>query len=111
MTRAFVLSESKELGRAIRGAQAGIAVSILAAHAVFAQQGPARPTECSFESKGPAHVDSIPGVGQVAYAGGGVRIVCPARKITITGDSAERLQDHQQVIGHAVYDEPRLHVT
>jgi hypothetical protein len=68
-------------------------------------------TECSFESSGAFHLDSIPGVGQVAYAGGGVRIVCPARKITITGDSAERVADHHQVIGHAVYDEPRLHVT
>src|SRR6476646_10681636 len=78
---------------------------------VAAQQGAGRPTECSFESNGSARVDSIPGVGQVAYAGGGVRIVCPGRKITITGDSAQRLQDHDQVIGHAVYDEPRLHVT
>lgn len=75
------------------------------------QPSSARPTACNFESNGSLHVDSIPGVGQVAYAGGGVRIVCPARKITITGDSAERLADHDQVIGHAVYDEPRLHVT
>src|SRR5262249_32488174 len=49
--------------------------------------------------------------GNVAYAGGGVKIFCPARKITITGDSAERFRDHDQMIGHAVYDEPRLHVT
>ncbi|HEY4305902.1 MAG TPA: hypothetical protein VGM82_15630 [Gemmatimonadaceae bacterium] len=69
------------------------------------------PTACDFASGGSLHVDSIAGVGQVAYAGGSVRIVCPSRKITITGDSAERLADHQQVIGHAVYDEPRLHVT
>jgi hypothetical protein len=87
------------------------ALVLVLATPLAAQQGAGRPTECSFESNGSARVDSIPGVGQVAYAGGGVRIVCPGRKITITGDSAQRLQDHDQVIGHAVYDEPRLHVT
>ena len=76
-----------------------------------AQASSSGPTECSFESGGALHADSIAGVGQVVYAGGGVKIRCPARKITITGDSAERVAGHDQVIGHAVYDEPRLHVT
>jgi hypothetical protein len=56
-------------------------------------------------------LDSLPGVGQVSFAGGNVHIRCPARGITLTGDSAEQFQDHDQVIGHAVYDEPRFHVT
>jgi hypothetical protein len=83
----------------------------LACAAELDAQSSSGPTECSFVSGGALHLDSIPGVGQVAYAGGGVKIVCPARKITITGDSAERVAGHDQVIGHAVYDEPRLHVT
>jgi hypothetical protein len=100
---------------AARFALVGLSIGVLgAARASMAsaqQSASTRPTECNFASNGALHVDSIAGVGQVAYAGGGVRIVCPARKITITGDSAERLADHDQVIGHAVYDEPRLHVT
>jgi hypothetical protein len=100
---------------AARLALVGSIVGVLAgarASTVRAQQPASeKPTECNFQSTGSMHVDSIPGVGQVAYLGGGVRIVCPSRKITITGDSAEHLPDHDQVIGHAVYDEPRLHVT
>lgn len=97
-----------------RLARVGLMVGALTgvcAASVSAQQSGGKATECSFESGGSLHVDSIAGVGQVMYAGGGVRIVCPARKITITGDSAERVGDHDQVTGHAVYDEPRLHVT
>lgn len=86
------------------------ALALAGSHLLVAQTGPSRPTECSFTADH-FHADSIPGVGSVVYAGGGVRIVCPARKITITGDSAEQFQDHKQMIGHAVYDEPRLHVT
>lgn len=56
-------------------------------------------------------LDSLPGIGQVSFAGGNVHMRCPARGITLTGDSAEQFQDHYQVIGHAVYDEPRFHVT
>jgi hypothetical protein len=103
------LSAAKDSRGGGRGRMAGVGLALLALAApLTAQQG--RPTPCSFES-GRARADSIPGVGNVAYAGGGVKIVCPERKITITGDSAERFQDHDQMIGHAVYDEPRLHVT
>ena len=59
-------------------------------------------------------VDSLPGQGQVVFVGGGsgsVIIKCPARGITLKGDSAERFADHDQLIGHAAYDEPRFHVT
>jgi lipopolysaccharide export system protein LptA len=53
----------------------------------------------------------MPGIGQLMFAGGGVLIRCPSRGITLRGDSAERFPDHDQMIGHAVYDEPRFHVT
>lgn len=111
--RSVILSRSeakaKDPRRGGSGRLAGVVFALfLALTTPLTAQG--RPTPCSFES-GRARADSIPGVGNVAYAGGGVRIVCPERKITITGDSAERFQDHDQMIGHAVYDEPRLHVT
>jgi hypothetical protein len=67
-------------------------------------------TRCDFSSDR-IRADSLPGLGQVSFFGGNVRIHCPARGITLTGDSAEQFQDHDQVIGHAVYDEPRFHVT
>jgi hypothetical protein len=69
-----------------------------------------RPTPCSFQSDR-LRIDSIPGVGQVMFAGGAVTIRCPARGITLKGDSAERYAEHDQMVGHAVYDEPRFHVT
>jgi hypothetical protein len=49
----------------------------------------------------------------VLYVGGGpgsVIIKCPARGITLRGDSAQEFSDHDQMIGHATYDEPRLHL-
>ncbi len=55
--------------------------------------------------------DSIPGVGRVSFVGGAVLIKCPQRGITLRGDSAEMFPDHDQMIGHSVYDEPRFHVT
>lgn len=55
--------------------------------------------------------DSVPGIGRVSFVGGAVLIKCPQRKITLVGDSAEMFPDHDQIIGHAVYDEPRFHVT
>ena len=49
--------------------------------------------------------------GKVSFWGGNVVIRCPERGITVKGDSAEQTPDHYFVIGHASYDEPRLHVT
>ena len=75
-----------------------------------------RPTPCELVQQPMTRlsVDSLPGQGQVAFVGGGagsVIIKCPARGITLKGDSAERFADHDQLIGHAAYDEPRFHVT
>jgi lipopolysaccharide export system protein LptA len=55
--------------------------------------------------------DSLPGIGQVVFVGGGVLLKCPQRSITLKGDSAEQFPDHYQVIGHSQFDDPRLHVT
>jgi lipopolysaccharide export system protein LptA len=87
-----------------------VALLALGAGTGFAQQSGPRATECHFESAR-FRLDSVPGVGQMVYAGGGVVIRCPARGIVLHGDSAERYPNHDQMIGHAVYDEPRFHVT
>ena len=88
--------------RAALVAAIGLCVSTVAA----AQ----RPTRCSFQSDR-FSTDSLPGIGQVTYLAGSVVIRCPARGIVLRGDSAEQRADGDHVIGHAVYDEPRFHVT
>lgn len=72
-----------------------------------------RPTPCTLVPQPTTRLtlDSLPGLGQVVFLGGGVLFRCPSRGITMSGDSAERFADHDQLIGHAVYDEPRFHVT
>ena len=75
-----------------------------------------RPTPCELVQQPITRltVDSLPGMGQVVFVGGGsgsVIIKCPARGITLKGDSAERFADHDQLIGHASFDDPRGHVT
>jgi hypothetical protein len=72
----------------------------------------AQQTQCSLVQQPTTRltVDST-AEGQVAFVGGGVLIRCPARGITLRGDSAEEHPDRDVMIGNAVYDEPRLHVT
>lgn len=67
-------------------------------------------TRCDIEASR-LRLDSLPNIGQVSYAGGGVTIRCPGRGIVLKGDSAEQFNDHDQMIGHTSYDEPRFHVT
>ena len=69
----------------------------------------AQRTKCEFTSDR-ASTDST-AVGTVGYLAGTVRIRCPERGITLVGDSAERYPDHDFVIGHVIYDEPRIHIT
>lgn len=71
--------------------------------------GAQQATRCSFTSDR-AFTDST-ALGMVGYMAGNVRIRCPARGITLVGDSAERYPDHDFVIGHVIYDEPRIHIT
>jgi hypothetical protein len=72
-----------------------------------------RPTPCKLVPQPTTRLrlDSLPGFGQVVYLGGGVLMKCSERGITMRGDSAERYADHDQMVGNAVYDEPRFHVT
>jgi lipopolysaccharide export system protein LptA len=91
----------------------GLLASVFAAGSAGAQRGANRPTPCELVAQPETRLssDSIPGLGQIAFIGGGVLMKCPQRGITLRGDSAERYPDHDQIIGHAVYDEPRVHVT
>lgn len=98
----------------IRAATLGVFCVVIAGVTVRGQQPGQRPTPCELVPSPTTRltVDTlpIPGAVQVAFVGGGVLIKCPARGMTLKGDSAERYPDHDQMIGHASYDEPRLHV-
>src|SRR5512140_2419447 len=85
---------------------------VIPAGVVLRAQAP-KPTPCRLEPQPTTRLslDSLPGFGQVVFIGGGVFFRCPSRGITMRGDSAERYADHDQLIGHASYDEPRFHVT
>lgn len=74
---------------------------------------PPKPTPCELVQQPTTRLttDSIPGTGLVVYIGGGVLLKCPSRGITLRGDSAQQYPDRDQMIGNAVYDEPRLHIT
>ncbi len=69
-----------------------------------------RPTPCTLVPQ-PTTRLSLDSASGTVFIGGGVRIECPSRRITLLGDSAERFPDHDQLIGNATYDEPRFHVT
>ena len=74
---------------------------------------PPKPTPCELVQQPTTRLttDSIPGTGRVVFIGGGVLLKCPSRGITLRGDSAQQYPDRDQMIGNAVYDEPRFHVT
>lgn len=86
--------------------------SILAGATAGAQQTGQR-TRCELVPQETTRLrtDTILGGGRVTFVGGGVFIRCPARKITLRGDSAEQYPDRDFMIGHVVYDEPRFHLT
>lgn len=91
-----------------RLARFGLMVAVLCA--ALAQGSAAQPqTRCLFSSDR-ASSDST-AVGMVSFYGGNVKFRCPDRGITLVGDSAEQYPDHNFVIGHVVYDEPRAHIT
>ena len=82
---------------------------IVACGAFVTSAAAQKPTRCSLSSDR-MRIDST-AVGSVGFAGGGVVIRCPERGVTLRGDSAERFPDHDMMIGHAVFDDPRLHAT
>src|SRR5689334_1896730 len=98
----------------MRAAFLGVFCLVVVSATAAGQQPGQRPTPCELVATPTTRVTvdtlPIPGSVQVAFVGGGVLIKCPARGMTLKGDSAERYPDHDQLIGHASYDEPRVHV-
>jgi hypothetical protein len=76
-------------------------------------QNPAKPTRCTLVARPATRLssDTLPTGQQIAFVGGGALFRCPERGITLQGDSAEQYPDRNFLIGHVVYDEPRLHLT
>jgi hypothetical protein len=93
-------------------AAAGSGIAGIAAAQLPAQRpsAPGQRTRCSLTSAR-FSTDTLPGGGQVTFAGGNVIIRCPTRGIVIQGDSGESRPDGEHMIGHTIYDDPRLHVT
>lgn len=83
---------------------AGLALVLFAASRAGAQA-----TTCILISQPTTHTSSIT-VGQqtTTFAGGGVLVHCPARGITLRGDSAEQYPDRWYMVGHVDYSEPRF---
>ena len=86
---------------------AGLAI-VFAAPALYAQEK----TQCSFHSDRFAFDSTAAGfrvradTGKTVYTMDGYSV-----DRLVPTDSAEQYPDHDLVIGHASYDEPRLHVT
>ena len=83
--------------------------------AVSASSGSAQLTRCNVidEPGANTHFTKVAGAGGVStvYAGGGVNVDCPSKKITLKSDSAEIYEnDRVYLVGHVRYDEPRVHM-
>ncbi len=100
------------MARGVFATLVGCAAAAGAQQTPPAQSKPEKPTKCDLVSQPTTryHTDST-AIGRVTFVGGGVLIVCPERNITLRGDSAEQYPNRDQIIGHAVYDEPRFHST
>ena len=73
---------------------------------------PPKPTRCTLVEQPSTRIFSdSTATGNVLNFGGGVHFRCPSRSIELRGDSAERFNDHDALIGNAVFDDPRVHVT
>jgi hypothetical protein len=97
---------------ASRALTALVAVSLLA---ICASSGGAQLTRCNVVDQPGAntHFTKVAGAGGVStvYAGGGVNVDCPSKKITLKSDSAEIYEnDRVYLVGHVKYDEPRVHM-
>jgi len=91
-----------------------VALSVVAAARSHAQNtSPNKPTRCSLVPQMTTRLnsDTLPNGQQIAFVGGGALFKCPERGITLQGDSAEEYPDRDFIIGHVIYDEPRLHLT
>jgi hypothetical protein len=89
----------------------GLAASLLVVCAAVG--GAQQRTRCELVQQPTTRASGMaaPGGGQNVFAGGGVKVVCPSRSITLLADSAELYSnDRVFLLGHVRYDEPRLHL-
>ena len=73
----------------------------------------AQATRCSQQAVSEASTVSGQTINgkSVIFASNGVRVICPSKGITLVADSAEIYEgDRVYLVGHVVYDEPRLHL-
>lgn len=86
----------------------------LLATPAFAQQTPQR-TPCIAEQLPESRISNnkLPSGEYNTFAGGGLVVRCPSKKIVLKADSAEIYGDEKRVylVGHVNYDEPRLSLT
>jgi lipopolysaccharide export system protein LptA len=103
---------SRQVDRVLAAGLFIAACAALANSPLGAQQTGASRTRCTLVQQPNTHVttDST-AAGNVAHFGGGVHFICPSRNIELRGDSAEQFFDHDALIGNAVFDDPRVHVT
>lgn len=86
---------------------------VLLAAALLPASGLAQATRCSQQAVREASSVSGQTINgkSVIFASNGVRVVCPSKGITLVADSAEIYEgDRVYLVGHVVYDEPRLHL-
>src|SRR5262249_44668887 len=82
---------------------------------VCASSGSAQLTRCNVIDQPGAntHFTRVTGAGGLStvFAGGGVFVDCPSKKITLKSDSAEIYEnDRVYLVGNVKYDEPRVHM-
>lgn len=74
-----------------------------------ATRASAQATTCELIQQMATHTTTMTVNGQsTTFAGGGVLVRCPARGITLKGDSAEQYPDRWYMVGHVNYAEPRF---
>lgn len=77
--------------------------------AVAAARASAQSTTCRLIPQLPTHTTTTTvGSQSTTFAGGGVLVRCPARGITLKGDSAEQYPDRWYMVGNVNYTEPRF---
>src|ERR1051325_5863085 len=91
-----------------------LAAASVASTAVAQVQRTPTTTRCDLIARGDSTrltTENLPNGQSRAFVGGGALVKCPSRSITLQGDSAEIYSDRYYLIGHVVYNEPRLALT
>jgi hypothetical protein len=84
------------------------AVCVVAASVLWAGLASGqRTTPCNLSAQGGASSEIINGI-EISRGGGGIRVHCPSRNITLTADSADKYGEERiELYGRVHYDEPK----